>query len=67
MDADPFHALAVFGDAAVVGVDDDRTDRALEYGAQLLVAAQHGDGSWGSEHGPRRALIGLRALRRVAS
>lgn len=67
MDADPFHALAVFGDATAAGVGDERAGRALDHGARLLVAAQHNDGSWGSEHGSRRALIGLRVLRRAAS
>lgn len=65
MDADPFHAMAVFGAAADAGVENDRTRRALDYGAQLLIAAQRDDGSWGGEHGPRRALIGLRTLRRA--
>lgn len=64
-DADPFHALAVFDDAAAAGVGGDRTTKALEHGAQLLRASQRADGSWGSDYGPRRALIGLRALRRA--
>lgn len=62
-DADPFHALDVFHAAAEVGVGGERVATALDYGARLLVAAQHSDGSWGPEHGPRRALIALRTLR----
>lgn len=64
-DADPFHALAVFDDAATAGVGGDRAANALEHGARLLRASQRADGSWGSEYGPRRALIGLRTLRRA--
>lgn len=64
LDADPFHALAVFGTAAAAGVGGDRAERALGHGARLLVAAQREDGSWGPEYGARRALIGLRTLRR---
>ncbi|MDX1673842.1 MAG: hypothetical protein R3314_03475 [Longimicrobiales bacterium] len=64
MDADPFHAMAVFAEAAGAGVGGDRARSALEYGVRLLVATQHDDGSWGPEHGPRRALIALRCLRR---
>lgn len=63
-DADPFHALAMFDDAAVAGVGGDRTTNALEHGARLLRASQRADGSWGSDYGPRRTLIGLRTLRR---
>jgi hypothetical protein len=64
-DADPFHALAVFVDAATARVGGDRATNALEHGAQLLRASQRADGSWGSDSGPRRALIGLRTLRRA--
>lgn len=64
IDADPFHALAVFTDALDAGIGGPRVATAVEYGAGLLVATQRQDGSWGPEHGPRRALIGLRALRR---
>lgn len=64
MDADPFHAMAVFGEAHAAGLRGDRVTSALEYGAQLLMATQRDDGSWGGERGPRRALIGLRTLRR---
>lgn len=64
IDADPFHALAVFIAAADAGVGGDRVEAALEYGARLLAASQRSDGSWGPEHGTRRALIGLRTLRR---
>ena len=64
MDADPFHAMAVFGEAHAAGVDEDRVTSALGYGARLLTATQRDDGSWGGERGPRRALIGLRTLRR---
>lgn len=64
-DADPFHALAVFDDAATARVGGERATNALEHGAQLLRASQRADGSWGSDYGPRRALIGLRTLRRA--
>lgn len=67
MEADPFHALAVFGEAFDAGITDERVTRALEYGARLLTASQHEDGSWGPEFGPRRALIGIRTLARVGS
>lgn len=63
VDADPFHAIAVFRDARAAGVGGQRVETALDYGARLLVAGQRDDGSWGPEHGPRRALIALRALR----
>lgn len=65
MDADPFHALAVFGDAFDAGITGERVTRALAYGARLLTASQREDGSWGPESGPRRALIGIRTLTRV--
>lgn len=64
VDADPFHALDVFGEAAAAGVGGEQVQTTVDYGARLLVAAQHGDGSWGPEHGPRRALIAVRTLRR---
>ncbi len=64
VDADPFHALAVFTEALESGIGSTRVATAVDYGAQLLAATQHEDGSWGPEHGARRALIGLRALRR---
>ena len=64
MDADPFHAMAVFAEALGAGIGGDRARSALGYGARLLVATQRGDGSWGPERGPRRALIALRCLRR---
>lgn len=64
VDADPFHALAVFTEAQEAGIGGARAAAAVEYGARLLAATQRDDGSWGPEHGPRRALIGLRALRR---
>ncbi len=63
LDADPFHALAVFDAARAVGVGGERVATALGHGARLLVATQWDDGSWGPEHGPRRALIALRTLR----
>lgn len=66
VDADPFHALAVLDAAADAGIAAERVGRALDHGARLLVATQHADGSWGSEHGPGRALIALRALARMA-
>ena len=64
LDADPFHALAVFVEAAEVGVGGKRAADALDYGARLLRASQREDGSWGPEHGARRALIALRTMRR---
>lgn len=66
IDADPFHALAVFDAAAAVGVGDARVTAAIDHGARLLAATQRADGSWGPEHGPRRALIGWRTLHRSA-
>lgn len=64
VDADPFHALEVFLAAEGVGVGGERVEDALGYGARLLSAAQRSDGSWGPDHGPRRALIGWRTVRR---
>lgn len=64
LDVDPFHALAVFGEAAAVGIGGERAADALDHGAWLLSASQQEDGSWGPEHGARRALIALRTLRR---
>lgn len=64
VDADPFHAMAVFGAAETAGLGGARVTDALDHSARLLVAAQRSDGSWGPGHGPRRALIGLRTLRR---
>ena len=62
-DADPFYAMAVLSDAVAAGIRDGRVGSMLDYGTRLLIAAQHGDGSWGPVHGPRRALIGWRTLR----
>lgn len=67
VDADPFHAMAVFGAAADAGVGGARVRQSLDHGARLLVSAQRPDGSWGPEHGPRRALIALRTIRRSAA
>ena len=64
VDADLFHALAVFGAARDAGVGGDRVAAALEHGARLFIATQREDGSWGPDHGPRRALIALRTIRR---
>ncbi|MFW5947062.1 MAG: hypothetical protein ACOCUW_01105 [Gemmatimonadota bacterium] len=66
-DADPFHALAVYGDAADRGIGSARVGATLEHGTRLLVATQREDGSWGTDNGARRALIGLRALLRVTT
>lgn len=63
VDADPFHAMAVFGAAVAAGIGGRRVTDTLDHCVRLLVAAQRNDGSWGPEHGPRRALIGLRTLR----
>ena len=62
LDADPFHAIGVFHEAAAAGVGGDRVATALDHGGRLLAAAQRSDGSWGPEHGTRRALIALRVL-----
>lgn len=65
VDADAFQALEVFGAAVDAGVGGDRSRGALWHGARLLIASQQADGSWGREHGARRALIGWRTFRRV--
>jgi squalene cyclase len=62
VEADPFHALEVFGAAARAGVAPERSRKALWHGARLLVSTQNPDGSWGGEHGPRRALLACRTL-----
>ena len=65
-DADPFHAMAAFVDAAAVAVGGEAVRKALGYGRGLLVATQRPDGSWSSEDAPRRVLIGWRTLRWAA-
>lgn len=65
VDADAFQALEVFGAAVDAGVAPDLCRRTLWHGARLLIASQQADGSWGREHGARRALIGWRTFRRV--
>lgn len=66
VETDPFQALEVFTTAADRDVDPPRTRRALWHGARLLIAAQKPDGSWGGEdRAARRALAGVRTLRRV--
>jgi hypothetical protein len=65
VDTDPFHALDVIATAAAAGIDSERTRRALWHGARLLVSTQQADGSWGSDHGARRAWIAWRTLRQV--
>lgn len=65
VDADAFQALEVFGTAVDTGVGEERSRSALWHGARLLIASQQADGSWGREHGARRALIAWRTFRRV--
>jgi len=65
VDTDAFQALEVFGTAADADVAADRTRRGLWHGARLLISSQQDDGSWGPEHGERRALIACRTFRRV--
>ena len=62
---DPFHALEVFGRAARREIAPERATRALWHGARLLASTQQGDGSWGRDQGPRRALIAIRTFRQV--
>lgn len=62
VDADAFQALEVFGSALRAGVAATHSRRALWHGARLLVASQQSDGSWGREHGGRRALIAWRTF-----
>ncbi len=66
VETDAFQALDVIGTAVAAGIDVDRMNQALWHGARLLVSSQQKDGSWGRDHGPRRALIGWRTLRRLA-
>lgn len=65
VDTDAFQALEVFGAATDAQVAQDRTRSGLWHGARLLISTQHDDGSWGEDHGPRRALIACRTFRRV--
>jgi hypothetical protein len=65
VETDAFQALDVIGAAADAGIAVDRMRRALWHGARLLISSQQADGSWGPDHGARRALIAWRTLRRV--
>lgn len=65
VETDAFQALDVMGTAADAGIDAERMRRALWHGARLLISSQQSDGSWGPDHGPRRALIAWRTLSRV--
>jgi hypothetical protein len=65
VETDAFQALDVIGAAADAGIASDQMRRALWHGARLLIASQQEDGSWGSGHGARRALIAWRTFRRV--
>lgn len=65
VDADAFQALEVFGTAVDAAVGEDRSRGALWHAARLLIASQQADGSWGREHGARRALIAWRTFRRI--
>jgi hypothetical protein len=65
VETDAFQALDVIGAAADAGIAVDRMRRALWHGARLLISSQQNDGSWGPDHGARRALIAWRTLRRV--
>lgn len=65
VETDAFQALEVFGLADEVGVAPERSRQALWHGARLLTSTQNHDGSWGGEHGARRALIASRTLDRV--
>lgn len=65
VETDAFQALEVFGLADQVGVAPERSRQARWHGARLLTSTQNDDGSWGGEHGPRRALIAFRTLNRV--
>jgi hypothetical protein len=65
VETDAFQALDVISAAAEAGVCLELMRRALWHGARLLIATQQDDGSWGPDHGARRALVAWRALRRL--
>jgi hypothetical protein len=65
VETDAFQALAVISAAVDAEVCVDLMRRALWHGARLLIATQQDDGSWGADHGARRALVAWRALRRL--
>jgi hypothetical protein len=65
VETDAFQALDVMGAAASAEIDTERMRRALWHGSRLLISSQQSDGSWGPDHGARRALIAWRTLRRV--
>jgi hypothetical protein len=65
VETDAFQALDAMGAAAAAEIATERMQRALWHGARLLIASQQKDGSWGPDHGTRRALIAWRTLRRV--
>jgi hypothetical protein len=65
VETDAFQALDVMGAAADAGIARDQMRRSLWHGARLLIASQQADGSWGRDHGPRRALIAWRTFRSI--
>lgn len=65
VETDAFQALDVMSAAADAGIVPEQMRRSLWHGARLLIASQQSDGSWGRDHGPRRALIACRTFRRV--
>lgn len=65
VETDAFQALDVMSAAADAGIAPEQMRRSLWHGARLLIASQQNDGSWGRDHGPRRALIAWRTFRRV--
>lgn len=65
VETDAFQALDVISAAVDADVCVELMRRALWHGARLLIATQQDDGSWGADHGARRALVAWRALRRL--
>jgi hypothetical protein len=65
VETDAFQALDVMSAAAQAGIAPDQMRRSLWHGARLLIASQQSDGSWGNDHGARRALIAWRTFRRI--
>jgi hypothetical protein len=65
VETDAFQALDVIATAADAGIAPARTRRSLWHGARLLIASQQADGSWGADHGARRAFIAWRTFRLV--
>jgi hypothetical protein len=65
VETDAFQALDVIGAAADADIAAQQMRRGLWHAARLLIASQQDDGSWGSDHGARRALIAWRTFRRL--